>query len=507
MNKEKLKSLLLVVLIATSVVLTQRVWFSSPLQMISSEASYLYEKEDQLRIIRQQVIRPEKIIVGFGGGAENSHYTFLPPAEADRFWQEMKKILTDHFLGVPTIQEVSRVDYESLRNNRHVEMHFAQGFPTAFLSVLFDQQENSVASATNQIQSILVPARYQGNLYLVGDEDVIYEFQLNPQDQRHQVDVAGLVDSIPVNSYVKYYPLFSYADNQTLLPLTYQTNKPRIFTESEIDASSNDHMNRWAGRFFNENFDFVKTIQETGGTRIYMYGYGQQEVRINNRGQLEYTAAIGRQSSSSVSRALDTALMFMADHYGVSDALVLREVERLEENQLRGYRFGFGYHLRDLPVVPVHLRQPMEIEVFGDTVRSFNALVRRPMSLPEVMPEAGILSPHRIIEEHFDQLLEALANHQNLEVSDIPEEEAPDPLDENSVEETPEQTETQVLTGEGLLRAISHVELVYLDREETYRRELMVPVWRIVTGELVHDFDAHEGTRIQTTLQAEGEVR
>ncbi len=507
MSKEKLKSLLLVTLIATSVVLTQRVWFSSPLQMISSEASYLYEKEDQLLLTREQVIRPEKIIIGFGGGAENSHYTYLSPSDLDRFWQEMKMILTDHFIGVPRVQTITSEEYADLRTSRHIEMHFGKGFPTAFLSVLFDQQENSLASATNEIQSILVPARYQGNLYLVGDQDQVYEFQLQPQEQVHKVDVAQLVDSIPAISYVKYYPLFSYAGNQTLLPLTYQTNKPRIFTESEIDASSNDHMNMWAGRFFNENFDFVKTIQETGGTRIYMYGYGQQEVRINNRGLLEYTAATGSQSSSSVSRALDTALMFMADNYGVSDGLVLREVKLLEENQLRGYRFGFGYHLRDLPVVPAQLAQPVEIDVFGESIRSFSALLRRPMSLPEVMPEAGILSPHRIIEEHFNQLMKEFADHQGLEIADIPVQEEVDPGIENSIDNETGQRDAPVVTGADLLRAIRHVELVYLDRQETHRRELLVPVWRVVIDQLVYDFDAHEGTRIQTTTLTEEDVR
>lgn len=511
MSKEKLKSLLLVVLIATSVVLTQRVWFSSPLQMISSEASYLYEKEDQLHMVREQLIRPEKIIIGFGGGAENSHYSLLSPSDLDRFWQGMKAMLTDYFVSEPTMQVISSEEYETLRTSRHVEMHFGKGFPTAFLSVLFDQQENSLASATNEIKSILVPARHQGNLYLVGDQGQVFEFQLQPEDQLHQVDVAQLVDSIPVNSYVKYYPLFSYAGNQTLLPLTYQTNKPKVFTESEIDASSNDHMNRWAGRFFNENFDFVKTIQETGGTRIYMYGYGQQEVRINNRGLLEYTAETGRQSSSSVSRALDTALMFMAVHYGTSDVLVLREVELIEENGLRGYRFGFGYHLRDLPVVPVQLRQPLEIEVFGDGVRSFSALLRRPMSLPEVMPEAGILSPHRIIEDNFNMLLEELAQHAGLEIASISTPDELDTASENSTEEVTLTEEgnvtghSQVLTGEDLLGAIRHVELVYLDREETHRRQLMLPVWRIIIDQLVYDFDAHEGNRLQTTVLTEGD--
>lgn len=508
MYKEKLKSLLLVFLVTTSVLLTQRVWFTSPLQMLSSGASYVYAREERLLMAREQVIRPEKIIVGFGGGTDNSHFTLLPPADLDRFWQEMKLILTNHFIGAPAVQAISMEKYETLRNNRNVEMHFAENFPTALLSVLLDQQENRLASTTNVIKSILVPARDQGSLYLIGDENRVYEFRLSTQQQVHLVDVARLVDSLPVNSYVKHYPLFSYVGNNTLLPLTYQHNKPRIFTESVIDASSNEQMNLWAGRFFNENFAFVKTIQKTDGTRIYMYGYGEQEVRINNRGHLEYTAKTGRQSSSNVGRALDNALLFMAEQYGTFDSLVLREVRLLEENQLRGYQFSFGYHLRGLPVVTAQLRHPVEIQVFGDQVRSFSVLRRRPMSLPEVTPEAGIMSPHRLIEKYFDELLEELAAQRGLPLSARvdPRDEGETPAQREEGQST-EMTEAPQATGEDLLAAIRAVELIYLDRQETHRRELLVPVWRIVIDQQVHDFDAHEGVRLQTSTLTEGNVR
>lgn len=55
-----------------------------------------------------------------------------------------------------------------------------------------------------------------------------------------------------------------------------------------------------------------------------------------------------------------------------------------------------------------------------------------------------------------------------------------------------------LLSGEELLRAIESIELLYLDREDTHRRQLMVPVWRLVIENRVYDYDAHEGIRINT---------
>ncbi len=514
MNKEKLKSLLLVFMIITSVVLTQRVWYYSPLQILSPEASYLDDTDELLMEARAQVIRPKRMVAGFGGGTENSYYAILTPSDLEWFWQESQVILMEHFLLEPSVQVVSYDEYRRVRGSRSIELHFGENFPSALLSILFDQQENQVAGVMNQIKTILIPARYQGIIYLTDETDTVHEFRLRQAEIRHDSDPGVLLDSLPVNSYVKYYPLFSYVGNETLLPLTYQLNKPRLFTESEIDAGSVEQMNRWAGRFFSENFDFVKTIQETGGTRIYMYGYGQQEVRINNRGRLEYSAETGNQSSSSVGRSLDAALLFMAAHNGLNHDLTLKEVRLLEvDDNRRGYLFGFGYSLRDLPVELERNQHAVEIEVFGSKISSYRTFTRRAMGLPEVMPDEGILPPHRLIEDNFSDLLDEMNEAVPAdEEASPPEEAVPDtdgaePEVETSAVTSPEVPTVEMLesaltdseiAGEDLLRAIQNIELVYLDREETNRRELMIPAWRITIGQRIYYFDAHEGVRLHS---------
>jgi len=269
-----------------------------------------------------------------------------------------------------------------------------------------------------------------------------------------------------------------------LLPLTHQHNQPRVFVETELDAASEDLMNQRAGRFFDEHFDFVKTIQETGGTRIYMYGYGQQEVRINNLGRLEYAAETGSQSSNSVTRSLEAALLFMAEHEGLgSNDLVLREVELLKEGDLRGYSFGFGYDLQGVPVLLSQGDHPVEIEVFGTSIRRYRTFQRQSMNLPEILPEEGIRSPHRLIEDHFNALLEDLQRQRQAR------------------DEAPEEAEGQqmeALEGEELLEAIQDIQLVYLDRKETHRRQLLVPVWQITIEKKIYQFDAHEGILLET---------
>ena len=490
MRMEQLKNGLLIGLIFTSLVLTQQVWFAEPMRMFASEGSLMEEKRESLEQARQMVLRPRQITAGFGGGPESSHYAILAPGDRDRFWIELLPLLEEHFLFDPEKETVSHEEYQRVLSGRCLEMTFAEGFPSALLSTLFDRQDNVIAGAVRQIDRLLIPGRYQGTVYLIDEEETVFAFTLAPHLLNHEVTPGELLDSVPVNSYVKYYALFSYVENDVLLPLNHQHNVPRLFVESEVDASSDSHMNQRAARFFNENFDFIKTIQETGGTRIYMYGYGQQEVRITNLGRLEYAAETGSQSSGSITRSLDTALLFLMENNGVTPGLVLREIQSITEGELRGHRFGFGYDLREVPVMLAREQHPVEIDVFGTSVKSYKTFVRRPMSLPEVLPDSGIQSPHRLIEENFNFLLTEMETRRGEEMEPFREEEA-------SMGE--EEREMQPVTGEELLSAIQDIRLVYLDREETHRRQLLIPVWRITIQTWMYDFDAHEGTLIQMT--------
>lgn len=481
MNKEKLKSLLLVFLIITSIMLTQRVWFRSPLELLQTEASYFEVSEELLAETRLAVLRPGRVVLGFGGGVNNSHHTHVNQKNLNPYWEAGKIILAEYFNQEATVQVISHEEYFQAFSGRNLEFHFGQGIPATLLASNFGPLDNDITRNLQVIERALIPAREQNTIYMMDAEGVYYSLQLEGQTETEDwPDIVGLLEDRAPGSYVKYYPLFTYAGNDVLLPLTFDENLPRIFVESTVDTSNENRLHERVRSFFDENFDFVKIIRETTGSHIYMYGYGQQEVRVSKTGRLDYTAETGNESGANLNRAFNTALEFMLRNDGLPEDAYLREVIPVEQNGNRGFRFAFGYCMQGFPVEQKRASSvnPIEIEVYGDLVKNYHAMKRQVMGMPEVRPEGGIVSPHRLIEEHFNALLEELRQRRMLNQSGE------------------ELEAAEEITGDELLRSIEDIALIYLDREEINRRQLMIPVWKIrIDGEIYY-FDAHEGIQL-----------
>ncbi len=479
MNKEKLKSLLLVFLIITSVMLTQRVWFRSPLELLQTEASYFEVSEALLAETREIVLRPERIVLGFGGGINNSHHTHLDHSNLNPYWEAGKTVLAEYFTQEADVQVVSYETYFQAFSGRNLEFYFGEGTPSTFLAALLGPMDNSVTQNLQMIQRILIPARSPEVIYMVDGDGTYYQLSLEETPlEGDWPDLVELLENNRPGTYVKYYPLFTYVGNDVLLPLSYEENLPRIFVESEVDTSNESRLHERVRTFFDENFDFVKIIRETTGSHIYMYGYGQQEVRVSKQGRLEYTAETGNESGSNLNRAFNTALEFILINGGFPEGAYLKAVTAIEENGNRGFSFSFGYCMKGFPVEQKRIASsnPIEIDVYGDLVKRYQAMTRQVMGMPEVRPEEGIISPHRLIEDHFNALLEDLRHRMAVD---------------DEVETYEEDVE-----GDELLRQIEDIRLIYWDREETNRRQMLIPAWRIQIDGEVYYFDAHEGIQL-----------
>lgn len=480
MNKEKLKSLLLVFLIMTSVMLTQRVWFRSPLELLQTEASYFEVSETLLAETKESVLRPERLVLGFGGGVNNSHHTHLDHLNMKPYWDHSKAVLSTYFNQDPEIQVVSYEDYLQGFSGRNMELYFGEGVPSVFFAALVGSMDNVVTQNLQMIQKILIPVRSPDSIYMVDEEGIYYQLSLEEDAiDENWPDLLSLLDRKQPGSYVKYYPLFSYVGNDVLLPLSYEENLPRIFVESEVDTSHENRLHQRVRTFFDENFDFVKIIRETTGSHIYMYGYGQQEVRVSKQGRIEYTAETGNESGTNINRAFKTALEFVLRNHGFPEGAYLKNVTPIEQDGNRGFSFAFGYSMQGVSVEQKRMAStnPIEIHVYGDLVKRYQSMTRQAMGMPEVRPEEGIISPHRLIENHFNMLLEDLRQSTSGDQEEREE-------DEVVLEE---------LEGDELLRRIEDIRLIYLDREEVHRRQMLIPAWRIQIDEKIYYFDAHEG--------------
>lgn len=468
MNREQVKTLILTALIIMSIIFTQKIWLYSPAKVVQSEAS---SKGDQIETneLRIQLVAPRRAIVSFG----NNNYTIIT-SNIKKLWEETRKVLTPYFQGEPEIIPTTNEKYRESSRLKSIELEFGENISSVLVASVFDKVDSKLASDIRAIKKIVIPTANKGVIYVVGAEDKVYEVKLNNYEENKQLNTY--VDSLQERNQVKYYPLFADVDNYTLMPLSYQKPTPLVFVESEINIENEAIVMDRVKSFFNENLDFVKTINETSGAVIFMYGYGEKGVRINNIGRIEYTQEIGADFSSNVVAALDVAINFVENHGGFPEGTYLQEIKHEDK---KGYYFGFGYRIEELPVLfnNPNIGHPIEIEIYGNKVKSYHSFIRKNMMLPDVIANSYTELPQKIIEDNIQMLMEDYL------------------LDTKG---------NQQLVDKELLsfieKNISEIELVYYDTMEDTRRQLLIPTWKIKINKRVYYFNSYDGELLHSSL-------
>ena len=168
-------------------------------------------------------------------------------------------------------------------------------------------------------------------------------------------------------------------DKLALLPLSIQSNLLEIPYKAETPALNKEKVLEMAESFFGESFDFVRKMTDSKSRTIYMYGYGQKTFTINNNGAFEYKEENDDTSTASLDfyDSLNTALRFVSAHGdwksldGSQLFPYLKNVETLESERKKGYRFTFGMKLEDYEV-EYEAGDPVKIEIWGKQVTAYS---------------------------------------------------------------------------------------------------------------------------------------
>ncbi|MGV8145407.1 MAG: two-component system activity regulator YycH [Alkaliphilus sp.] len=472
MDKEQFKSGLLVVLLIMCLVLVQNIWFNIPLKQLQ----IVSVEENQLRIqkMREKIIAPRRAIVNFDKGTKNSYFAVLQYEKRIEAWENSKIILDEFFNGNTEINAVLGEEYLKNRRGAFIELEFGGSIPSVLVSSIFESANNNIVEQIKKIEKIVLPVFSMGNIYIYDDEGNIFEVTLRIYTDNDSL--SRLVSEIEKGDFVKHYTLFSFVDNDVIMPLNYDISLERVFVENKIDIKDENKIRQIAQSFFNENFDFVRMIKETSGAVVYLYGFSEKTVRINPQGRLTYRKDIGNTFSSSVVEALDVAMNFMEKQKHLPKNIYLEEVKSIDHEGNRGYFFGFNYRIGEYPIYFSEggMNYSIEIEVFGNTISSYDALIRKKMDVPAFIKRETIMPPHVVIERNIQLFKERYAHKNGLEIADI----------ENA----------------DVLKSIISVEMVYYDTKEMRERQVLNPSWKMVTSGRTYFFDSYRGNLISERL-------
>ncbi len=192
-------------------------------------------------------------------------------------------------------------------------------------------------------------------------------------------DFVELLDRMESREQFMYYPagqIFGEeADNDALIPLSADVQLAGFAYYPEFTAGDTARIVAMARNFFGNSFDFVRKIEDESGALTYMYGYGKRVLIVSPDGTYEY-----KQDAESARRgttyfdALKTALGYISRHGGfvTQNGQILKPylADAGIKSDAGEYEFVFGFEANGMPVV-YGKGNPLIVDVAGGSVTYF----------------------------------------------------------------------------------------------------------------------------------------
>lgn len=365
---EHLKTVILVVLFFTTILLLYLLWtldaqnrFHLPDILPQRQALEVPKAEDMLI--------PEQVVYGIGDGSYRQTET-----ETQRIFEKGLLALRTLFAEEgASVSEITQAQFQdAMREYRSLAINFAYVIPFGELCNRWEILRPAGSEVIQGMKALAFSEAAVRSLFIADPEGNKY-YRIYGQSE---ADVfAGMTEGMDLTELTAYYTVGNIlgGDNDRLIPLTAQSDLVPLRWREESEAVSQSVRQALAEALFGENLDFVRRITDNFGNVTYMYGYGQKTFTQQVDGVLEYKNETSDEANGGFFGDLETALAFMAAH-GTWDGADERElrffltnVQAVSAGRQEGYRFWFGSKIMDQSLFYEN-SSPLQIEVLDGQI-------------------------------------------------------------------------------------------------------------------------------------------
>lgn len=355
-KKEQFKSMLLILLVLSSVVLMQLNLFDG--LVMGLEYS---ESMDTPSTKLSAYINPQSFFISFGGLSYTKVYD---GKMQESIWGEIRPYILSSFLNYETLTEITKEDYVKAFSDKSLLIRMPISLSAHSFFSLFS------AEALDNNMGKIIPYEYilrEGNprsLFVFDKENQTY-YQIRHKTLTH--DVASIINEVKRESWVEYRKVSDRFSlditveeplnklNYELIPFEYDFLVPAIAVEHEVNIDSqlfNAQISEISSLIFGSRLDFVKRLRDIKDSVILMYGYGDKSLTFSKDGVISYRKKFEPSiaKSTSFKEAFALAVGKMELFGRVPEGLYLSSVVYNEKSNQHMFKFNYkmnGYAIAD----------------------------------------------------------------------------------------------------------------------------------------------------------------
>ncbi len=465
MHREKVKNLILLVLVMISIYLSSVLWLD-----ISLDFTRLEKDDEPLEsIYLWDKVRPVRVIID-----QQYRHNVYDLSVIEPVWEAYREVLVNLLRAA---YDENDIQVQNMDGNGII-IHFESPLSMEIMTQGLGVTNNRL---TNRIEK----------LSWMGFDPDARLFYLNDGQSTYQVphtfdDMSMVLLYNEMKDFAKSHQNQRLFLSEALAEIPYSKEVlvlSPVFIRSEIDIEDQDAINEIAKAYFGDRFDYARRMVDSFRTISFIYR-NEKVLRLYEEGLLELFDAIeSTQGETSLYRSLMVALNFIENFLGFPEQGYLSRVESILQDGKYGYRFIFSYQFLDLPIVFSQVREEkaMQIEVLDGRVVYYQRFIRVfDENIEQEMQTAHVLSPQLILDYNIDFMTDLYledANHQLL---------------------TFDEAKNKILS------SINEVYLAYFDPSRRSRDQLIRSVWVFRTNDRKYIFNGITGAIIEEQIIEEG---
>ncbi|TYP57452.1 YycH family regulatory protein [Thermosediminibacter litoriperuensis] len=375
-NRDFLLGLLLIILVGTSLLLSNLTWWRLSYGTDAMEAGITALKVVDL----SNVVAPDRVVLHFG---QNTHgFINHSSPHYEKIWNYVRESLSDEW---PAGAKEAGISPEKFQLKRGLELFFATPLPVDFLTKVLNIKGDEQAIPQDRLVDSIVIVEDDGlSVFLKEAGGRFFRLKNKPDSS----DIRQILEDVSAENP----PLFAYLppaqvnlklEEGMYVPLPDTQNHLPVFTfKLEKRPGPNN-----IAKFFSD-FSITRRIEEKDGAVIYTDG--SRGLRIYPDGAVEYSRPVPRDQKHKLGfyEALNLAVDFVNAHGGWPRSGYLSGY-KISGNQVPAYTFNFGVRVKGLPLV--EQKDYLTVTVEGNQVsRYYRRLVREDRVLEEIQPISPI---------------------------------------------------------------------------------------------------------------------